>query len=104
MCRLVKMKRKGWIRDMARQRIEILFGLAEKEFSEHPERSNRYVQLARRIGMRHNVRIPRELKRRMCKHCYSYLVPGTNARVRLRKRYVTVTCLQCNKQMRCPYP
>lgn len=98
------MKRKSWIRDMAKQRIEILFGLAEKEFSEHPKRSNRYVQLARRIGMRHNVRTPRELKRRVCKHCHSYLVPGTSARVRLRKRYVTVTCLTCNKQMRYPYP
>ncbi|UZE91733.1 MAG: ribonuclease P [Methanosarcinales archaeon] len=97
-------KRKSWIRDMAKQRIEILFGLAEKEFGEHPERSNRYVQLARRIGMRHNVRIPREFKRRMCKHCYSYLMPGASARVRLRKRYVTVTCLACNRQMRYPYP
>ncbi|MDI6888399.1 MAG: ribonuclease P protein component 4 [Methanocellales archaeon] len=98
------MKRKSWIRDMARQRIERLFMLAEKQFGEHPERSDRYIQLARRIGTRNNVRIPRELKQRMCKHCDSYLVPGTNARVRLRKRYVTVTCLTCNKQMRYPYP
>lgn len=88
---------------MAKQRIERLFELAGQEFGEHPERSNRYVQLARRIGMRHNVRIPRKLKRRMCRHCHSYLVPGGNARVRLRGEYAAVTCLVCKKLMRYPY-
>ncbi len=97
------MKRKGWIRDMAKQRIERLFELAEQGFGEHPERSDRYIHLARRIGMRHNVRISRELKRRVCRHCYSYLVPGGNARVRLRGEYVAVTCLACKKLMRYPY-
>ncbi|MDI6639784.1 MAG: ribonuclease P protein component 4 [Methanocellales archaeon] len=99
----MKMRKKDWIQDMARQRIERLFELAGQEFDGHPDRSNRYVQLARQIGMRHNVRIPKELKRRMCRHCHSYLVPGSNAQVRLRGMYVVVTCLICERQMRYPY-
>lgn len=93
------------MKDMARQRIERLFDLAEKEFEKRPDRSNRYVQLARQIGMRHRVRIPTHLKRRMCRKCYSYLVPGANARVRLhgRGRYIVTTCLECGHQMRRPY-
>ncbi|MFQ6072382.1 MAG: ribonuclease P protein component 4 [Methanosarcinales archaeon] len=97
------LKKKNWIKDIAKQRIERLFELAEQEFKTHPERSNRYVQLARKIGMRYRVRLPKPLKRRICKHCYSYLVIGNNARVRLRRNYVAVTCLCCNKQMRFPY-
>ena len=96
-------KEKILIKDLAKQRIEQLFGLAEDAYKSYPERSNRYVSLARKIGMRYRVRIPREYKQRICKQCHSYLVPGSNARFRLRERYVTVTCLNCNKLMRYPY-
>lgn len=98
-----RIKQKSLIRDLAVQRIERLFELADDEFGQNPKRSDRYVSLARRIGMRYRVRFPSTLKRRMCKHCRSYLVPGSSARVRLRGRYITVTCLCCNKQMRYPY-
>ncbi len=96
-------KQKSLIKDLAVQRIIRLFELADQEFEENPKRSDRYVFLARRISMRFRVRFPKTLKRRMCKHCRSYLVPGSSARVRLRGRYITVTCLRCNKQMRYPY-
>ncbi|HJH30906.1 MAG TPA: ribonuclease P [Methanosarcinaceae archaeon] len=96
-------KQKSLIRNLAVQRIERLFELADDEFGQNPKRSDRYVFLARRIGMRYRVRFPTTLKRRMCKHCRSYLLPGSNARVRLRGRYISVTCLRCNKQMRYPY-
>ncbi|MEA1997785.1 MAG: ribonuclease P, partial [Euryarchaeota archaeon] len=66
-------------------------------------RSDRYVQLARLIGMRYRVRIPSQLKMRICKGCYTYLIPGKNARVRLRGEYITTTCLKCGQQMRRPY-
>ena len=96
-------KQKSLIKDLAVQRINRLFELADQEFEQNPKRSDRYVLLARRIGMRFRVRFPKTLKRRICKHCRSYLVPGSSARVRLRGRYITVTCLRCNKQMRYPY-
>jgi len=95
--------RKQFAREIARERIEILFNLASQVYKQHPQRSDAYVALARRIGMRHNVRIPRELKRRMCRHCYCYLIPGRNARIRLRGKHLTLTCLSCRHQMRFPY-
>jgi len=96
-------KKRAWIKEMALERIKRLFELAELEFDEHPERSDRYVRLAVKIGTRYRVRIPKHLKIRFCKHCYSFLVPGKNARVRLRGNYMTTTCLNCNKPMRRPY-
>lgn len=96
-------KQKSLIKDLAVQRIDRLFDLADDEFEQNPKRSDRYVSLARQIGMRFRIRFPKTLKRRMCKHCHSYLVPGSSSRVRLRGRYITVTCLRCNKQMRYPY-
>lgn len=99
----VRKKQKALIKDLAIQRIERLFKLAGDAYSDHPERSDRYVLLARRIGMRYRVSLPRELKRRLCKSCHSYLVPGSNSRVRLRGSYIVVTCLKCGNQMRYPY-
>lgn len=85
---------------VARERIGILFEQAHQAFREHPERSNRYVALARRIAMRHRVRIDRELRRQYCHHCYAFLVPGQNMRVRVHRGNVVVTCLICNRKTR----
>ena len=87
---------------IAKERVQILFNLAGKEFKKHPERSHRYVQLARRIAMRYNIRLPQELKRRVCKKCHRYLVPGVNCRVRMSMKTLTVVCLGCGTTARYP--
>jgi len=89
--------------DMAEQRIKKLFELAEKAYPSRPDLANRYVDIARRICMRHRVSMPRELKRRMCKKCGAFLVPGENSRVRLDGKNVVITCLQCGTIKRYPY-
>ena len=97
-------RKKGYYRakDLARQRIERLFLLAEEEHVLHPERSDRYVALARKMGMRMRVRIPRRLKRRICKGCGCYL-SSERVRVRLQDGVVAVTCVECGEIMRYPY-
>jgi ribonuclease P protein subunit RPR2 len=99
----MRKKQKDWSKDMAYERIIRLFELAHIEFNDHPERSNRYVQLARRIGMRYRVRMPQEFKRQICKHCHIYLVQGATARTRLQGTHISTTCTSCGKQMRLPY-
>ena len=97
-------KPKNWQR-IAKERILLLFEQAGKAFEKHPERSKRYVELARKIGMRYNVRIPKDLRRKFCKRCFSYLKPGVNCRVRTSqsKQSVVVTCLVCGGASRRPY-
>ena len=80
--------------------IKTLFNEARIQFNKNPSLSNRYITLARKIAMKFNLRIPRELKRRYCKHCYSYLVPNKNCRVRVHKSRVIYYCLNCKKFMR----
>jgi ribonuclease P protein subunit RPR2 len=98
-------KKPTWQIKIARERIQILFDLAEKEFKKHPERSRRYVELARKIGLRYNIRLPKELKKKFCKNCNSLLVPGVSSSVRLKKkeRLVRVKCLKCNKVYKYSY-
>ncbi len=95
-------RKPGWQRRIARERINILFRLAEKTLAKHPERSRRYVELARKIGLRYNVRLPKRLKRRFCKRCNTLLVPGRTCEVRVKEKILMVRCLNCSKIYRYP--
>jgi ribonuclease P protein subunit RPR2 len=87
----------------AKERIAGLFKQAEEVFGKDEKLADRYVELARKISMRFKVRIPKELKKRFCKHCYTYLVPGKNCRVRTHEGKVVYYCQKCKKFMRFPY-
>jgi len=87
-------------KQLARERVDILFSQADRVYAEHPERSNRYVELARKIAMRQRIRIDREHRRRFCHHCSAFLKPGQNMRVRVHRGNVVVTCAACNKKTR----
>ncbi|HLC90189.1 MAG TPA: ribonuclease P protein component 4 [Candidatus Nanoarchaeia archaeon] len=89
-------------RKIAEERIRRLFEMAEEIFQKKPSLAHRYVSLARKIALRVKLRIPRELKRRICSHCYKYLQPGVNARVRTRAGKVIISCFECKKFMRIP--
>jgi len=88
------------MKEIARQRIVYLFEQAEIKFNKNPALSNRYVTLARKLAMKYKIRISPELKRKFCKHCYKYLVPGKNCRVRTHKGKVVYSCFNCKKFMR----
>ncbi|MBU1199700.1 MAG: ribonuclease P [Nanoarchaeota archaeon] len=90
-------------RKIALEHIEHLFKEAEKMFKTNSKLSDRYVHLARRIAMKYKVKLRSPLKKRFCKHCYKYLVPGSNCRVRLNDKSVTYFCEQCKKFMRFGY-
>ncbi len=97
-------RRKGTERRIAFERIGILFRLAERQALAHNNaRANRYAALAAKIGMRYNVRVPAEFKRRYCRACHAYLLPPATARVRVTRGHVIVTCLACGAIQRVPY-
>ncbi len=98
-------KKPGWQQEIAEERIRILVSLAGKEFGRHPERSGRYVELARKIGMRYNVKIDKQIKRRICNKCNRYLLPGKSCTVRSNSsnKAMEVKCLGCGHVARYPY-
>ena len=90
---------------IARERIDILFGLAFQMARDRPDLANRYVELARRIGMRCRVRIPKRWRLWVCKGCGGLLAPGVSCRVRLRQDrepHLAITCLRCGEVRRLP--
>jgi len=87
---------------IAKERIDILFKEAGSIAKEEPALAKRYMKLAKKIGMRYNIRLGK-LKRRFCKHCYAYFLPGVNCSQRLKNKKITIKCFTCNKTIRYPY-
>ena len=85
----------------AQERIQDLFSLAETDARRSPNNlSRRYVLLARKIGMRYNVRLLREYRDVYCRGCSTFWVEGRSVRTRLRAGRRTQTCLQCGRVRR----
>ena len=89
---------------IVKERIEILFNLAEKELEKNPERSKRYVELARKIGKRYNVRLTKEQKRSFCKRCNRLLIPKKTCKIKVgpKKKFMEIKCLNCGSVYRKP--
>ena len=73
---------------IALERIYRLFELAEK--TKDKKLQKRYLSLAKRIGEKVNVSIPKELKKTFCKKCFSM-----NLKSEKKKPFLIVTCKDC---------
>jgi ribonuclease P protein subunit RPR2 len=86
---------------IARRRVADLFDLAEREsLGGHAELADRYVTLARRIGMRYNVRLLGEYRDLYCRACSAFWVEGRTVRTRMRSGHRVRTCLRCGHRRR----
>jgi ribonuclease P protein subunit RPR2 len=90
-------------KQIALERIELLFSEARDMFGKNKALAKRYVALARELSMKYKVPIPSNLKRQFCKHCGNYLMPSVNVRVRTRNGKIVYYCLDCKHFTRFPY-
>ncbi len=77
------------VQKLALERIYRLFELAQEKNNE--EYSKRYLQLAKKIGERTNVSIPKEIQKKFCKNCYSL-----NIKKREEGDFLITTCEDCD--------
>jgi ribonuclease P protein subunit RPR2 len=87
---------------VAQERVAELFGLAESEARTHSSYTDRYVALARKVGMRYNVRLLPEYRELYCRRCSAFWVEGRTVRTRFRHGRRARTCLRCGAIRRVP--
>jgi len=88
-------------RDDARIALERIKALLDQA-ARNPEKSRRYVGIARRISTKLKVRISKEQRLQFCKVCETYLIHGRNCRVRIHDDRLILTCLGCGSVHRIP--
>ena len=79
---------------LALERICRLFELAEEmQNSKNEEKEKyvkRYLELAKKMGEKTNTKIPKELKKKYCKKCFSMNIKQTE-----EKQFLIVKCEKC---------
>jgi len=101
-------KRHLYNRDLVLQRIKILYKIAVEEARKgNIEYSRMLTGLINRLSTRNRVKLPRNVKRGICRNCGAPLIPGVTSRVRLerdgRTSRLVVRCLICGWIHRYPY-
>lgn len=90
------------IKEIASWRISRLFELAEisteKNKGETPVLARKYVALARKISTHYKVKMPPDIKNRICKGCNSVMVPGFNCKVRIASNGFLIYLCNCGLQ------
>ncbi|MGC9190892.1 MAG: ribonuclease P protein component 4 [Candidatus Micrarchaeia archaeon] len=95
---------KQLIRQIAAERIEILFDLALNELSRHSDDSNTlsrsYASKIARISAHYRVKIPKRVEQGICNKCHFVLMPGLNATVKVvsTHSYVAIKCGNCGAE------
>ncbi len=96
---------RGLLRDLAIQRIKILYRLAlEETRRKRYDLARRYMELIIKISHKARVKPPKYIRRGYCRRCKIPLIPGLTARVRIQSEgkgsRVVVTCLLCGWRRR----
>tara|TARA_Y100000310_G_C20698765_1_gene827745 strand:- start:1394 stop:1705 length:312 start_codon:yes stop_codon:yes gene_type:complete len=67
------------------------------------ELAQKWAQKARKLGMKHKVKMPSVLRRQICKKCHAFLVVGKNVMVRTKEGNVVYHCKECKHMMKYRY-
>lgn len=95
--------RKDDTRKVARDRLDALLAFARKEaLGPEPERADRALFIARKLGRRFQMSLPKHSKHLACKGCGTFQVPGRTSRIRFQKGRRIHTCLSCGRVHRRP--
>ncbi|MHA2377775.1 MAG: ribonuclease P protein component 4 [Candidatus Thorarchaeota archaeon] len=89
---------RGETRRLAAARIQTLWEQASQAAKTDPDGARRRMLIAGRVAQKARMKMPRHIKRRVCRGCGNVLVPGENCRVRVRQnrsKHLSVTCLDC---------
>jgi ribonuclease P protein subunit RPR2 len=89
-------KRKSQVKEIAKERIDVLVANALHEQDEYLAAKQAYR--AKKISMRFRIRLPHRIRQLYCKKCKAFIVPARSARVRVgrtKPRAVRITCLKC---------
>lgn len=95
--------KKGLLKKIALKSVEYLRNVQIGHLYTDLKTAQSHSDTIRQIAMSTKIRLPRDIKRSYCKHCYSVFAPPVNCRVRLQKSKVVYYCSSCKKFTRIPY-
>ena len=90
-------------KEIATQRILILFDNAVSNVRNNPKLAQKQAQIARKISMRFKIKMPWQIRTSFCKKCKKFIVPSVSSKVRIGRsnvKSIRITCNFCNHTYR----
>ena len=89
-------------KQIATQRMQILFHNALSNAKNNPRLAERQAEIARKISMKFKIKMPFEISSSFCKKCKKFIPPGIASKIRLgsKPKSIRITCLYCNHTYR----
>ena len=90
-------------KQIATQRMHILFHNALSNAKNNPGLAERQAEIAKKISMKFKIKMPFELNSSFCKKCKKFIVPNISSRVRVGQsnvKSISVTCNFCTHTYR----
>ncbi len=84
------------VKKIALERMEILIDNSLSNAKTNPKLAQRQALLAKKISMRHKVKMPYELRMVFCKKCKSFIAPGINSKIRVGRSTIKSIRITCN--------
>jgi len=84
------------VKKIALERMEILIDNALSNAKTNPKLAQRQALLAKKISMRHKVKMPYELRMVFCKKCKSFIAPGIDSKIRVGRSTIKSIRITCN--------
>ncbi len=99
----MRQRQKEEASDIAKERVERLFSLAEKAATEGDlAHADRYIEMAWNIKLKFRLRLTAYQKKLFCRKCRKFLAAGKTGRYRTEKGVLVVTCINCGYSRRTP--
>ena len=93
-----KLQKKLKAKKEAKEIIPELLKKAKEAYKKGNRRlSKTYSKKIWYLYMKHKLKLSKTIKRQLCKHCHSVLIPSVNCRVRTKNHYIVYYCLECKK-------
>ena len=65
--------------------------------------ANLFAKRILNLSTKFKISLPRNIRRRICKNCNSFLFPNKNMRIRITNGKVSITCIDCGFVSRIPF-
>lgn len=98
-------ERRKIIKQIAKERIEILLKEAEKTWRTNKKRAKTYLKNVKRLCEHYKVRLTKSQKRTFCRKCFTFFIPGESMLVRFDSdnRFIMYICKECGKKIKMRY-
>ena len=89
-------------KQIAAQRMQILFYNALTNAKNNPGLAQKQAEIAKKISMKFKIKVPFEISSSFCKKCKKFIAPGIRSKIRLgsKPKSIRITCLYCNHTYR----